>query len=67
MVWCCVDRLVVTQRCWCGVCVDRQVEEGPLVQWVECLGVLSTALEIMQVSVRREASAEAEILLAMGQ
>ena len=36
-------------------------------QWVECLGVLSTALEIMQVSVRREASAEAEILLAMGQ
>ena len=57
----------MTQRCWCGVCVDRQVEEGPLVQWVECLGVLSTALEIMQVSVRREASAEAEILLAMGQ
>ncbi|KAL8594729.1 hypothetical protein ACOMHN_051675 [Nucella lapillus] len=43
-----------------------QIEEGPVLQWVECLGVLCTALEILQVSMRREASTEAEILLAMG-
>lgn len=45
---------------------ELQVDSGPLVQWVECLGVLSTALEIMQVSARREAATEAEILLTMG-
>ncbi|KAK7503699.1 hypothetical protein BaRGS_00005238, partial [Batillaria attramentaria] len=45
---------------------ESQVESGPMVQWVECLGVLSTALEIMQVSSRREAATEAEILLTMG-
>ncbi|KAK7102964.1 hypothetical protein V1264_021114 [Littorina saxatilis] len=45
---------------------NGQVEEGPQVQWGECLGVLSTALEIMQVSMRREASTEVEILLCMG-
>ncbi|XP_046336681.2 cilia- and flagella-associated protein 54-like isoform X2 [Haliotis rufescens] len=34
--------------------------------WAEALGVLSTALEISQVSVTREANLEAEILFNMG-
>lgn len=35
--------------------------------WAEALGVLSTALEISQVSVTREANLEAEILFNMGE
>ncbi|XP_012946048.1 cilia- and flagella-associated protein 54 [Aplysia californica] len=38
----------------------------PVLLWVDCLGVLTTALEISQVSAAREASVEAEILLLMG-
>ncbi|CAL1546460.1 unnamed protein product [Lymnaea stagnalis] len=41
-------------------------KEDPLSMWTDCLGVLHTALEISQVSARREAATEAEILLALG-
>ncbi|GFO44544.1 hypothetical protein PoB_007104900 [Plakobranchus ocellatus] len=44
-----------------GLCNDE-----PAILWVDCLGVLTTALEISQVSASREAAVEAEILLLMG-
>lgn len=43
-----------------------RVVEGSLDQWVECLNVLTKALGIMQLCMRREAAIEAEILLTMG-
>ncbi|GFS23152.1 cilia- and flagella-associated protein 54-like [Elysia marginata] len=44
-----------------GLCSDE-----PSMMWVDCLGVLTTALEISQVSACREAALEAEVLLLMG-
>ncbi|KAK3792964.1 hypothetical protein RRG08_060658 [Elysia crispata] len=42
------------------------LSDEPAMMWVDCLGVLTTALEISQVSACREAALEAEILLLMG-
>ena len=46
---------------------QRGSEVDPVAQWRDCLGVLTTALEISQISVAREAAVEAEILLLMGE
>ncbi|RUS83830.1 hypothetical protein EGW08_008411 [Elysia chlorotica] len=42
------------------------LNDDPAMMWVDCLGVLTTALEISQISACREAALEAEILLLMG-
>jgi hypothetical protein len=43
-----------------------RTDSDPVSLWVEVLGVLTTALEISQASVSREAYIEAEILFNLG-
>ena len=43
-----------------------RTDSDPVSLWVEVLGVLTTALEISQASVSREAYLEAEILFNLG-
>ncbi|VDH93978.1 Hypothetical predicted protein, partial [Mytilus galloprovincialis] len=47
-------------------CIRNGTDKDPVVLWTEVLGVLTTALELSQASVSREANLEAEILFNLG-
>ncbi|XP_063397833.1 cilia- and flagella-associated protein 54-like isoform X1 [Mytilus trossulus] len=46
--------------------IRNGTDKDPVVLWTEVLGVLTTALELSQASVSREANLEAEILFNLG-